>query len=209
MQVVSIFSHLSAADDKSHNTFTQKQFDVFKNLSDRICKILDEKPLRHILNTSGIINYPEYQFDMVRLGIGLYGIDPTGKIQDHLEAVHKLTSSISQLREVSKHDFVGYGSETRVMQDTKLATVPIGYADGFNRKLGNGVGKVFVNGHLVPTVGNVCMDMVMIDVTGLDVEEGDNVEIFGPNHSIGQLAEESGTIPYEILTSVGKRVKRV
>lgn len=209
IEVAGIFSHLAAADETKHNTFTQLQINRFKTSSDLIINRLRIQPARHLLNSSGILNYPNEQFEMVRLGIGLYGYDPSGKISRELKPVSRLKSVISQIRKVRARETVGYGRKGKTTKNTTIATIAIGYADGFSRRLGNGRGSVWINGHFRPTVGNVCMDMIMVDVTGIKAKEGDEVEIFGLNQSVEAFATASDTIPYEIFTSVSERVKRV
>jgi len=204
--VRSIFSHLAASDDAIHDNFTKLQISRFDNWSSIICSAFDYKILRHILNSSGIERFTEAQFDMVRLGIGLYGLSSSN---DNLETVGTLKTTISQIKEISKDETVGYSRKGIVKRDSRIGIIPIGYADGFNRRFGNGVGKLLVNGQLVPVVGNICMDMCMIDLTGVRAEEGDSVIVFGKDYSVRILAEQIDTIPYEILTSISERVKRV
>ena len=162
---------------------------------------------RHILNSSGIERFPDAQFDMVRLGIGLYGISSGN--QGRMKNVATLKSRVSQVKTVRKGESIGYGRSSIAEKEMVIAVVPVGYADGLNRKLGNGVGQFVVNNTRVPVVGDVCMDMCMIDVTGLKTAAGDEVEIFGENNPVTELAEKINTIPYEILTGVSQRVKRV
>ncbi len=209
IEVTGIFTHLAAAEDPDQHAFTTNQIDLFHNISDEICKELRINPIRHILNSSGILNYRNNQFDMVRLGIGLYGYDLTGKIVSELEPISSLKTVISQIKKIQRGETVGYGRKGVAEKDKTIATIAIGYADGFSRRFGNGTGRVWLNGQFAPTIGNVCMDMTMVDITGIDANEGDTVEIFGSNQSLYDLANCIGTIPYEILTSVSERVKRV
>jgi alanine racemase len=209
IKVASIFSHLAAADSKQHTDFTHEQINTFKAVSNDIISGLKEQPLRHIANTSGIIRFPEAAFDMVRLGIGLYGVEATGTNQEALETVGVLKTTISQIKAVKKGETVGYGRVGVADKDMQIATIAIGYADGFDRHLSNGKGVVWINGKLCPTIGNVCMDMTMINITDVDAREGDAVEIFGKNLPIFDIAKRLDTIPYEILTKIGNRVKRV
>ncbi|AWV99125.1 bifunctional UDP-N-acetylmuramoyl-tripeptide:D-alanyl-D-alanine ligase/alanine racemase [Arcticibacterium luteifluviistationis] len=209
LEVASIFSHLAGADNKAHDTFSKEQINTFKELSDLIIEKLGYQPLRHILNSAGIIRYPNAAFDMVRLGIGLYGIEANNQSQNDLQTVGTLKTTISQIKTVKKGETIGYGRVGKANHDVKVATIAIGYADGFDRRLSNGKGQVWVNGTLCPTIGNVCMDMTMIDVTKASAVEDDSVEIFGTNQSIFSLSETLETIPYEILTKIGHRVKRV
>ncbi len=209
LEVKSIFSHLAGADDKSHNSFSHQQANRFEKLSDEIMQALDTRPIRHLINSPGILRFPGYQFDMVRLGIGLYGFEANGERQNELVPVGILKTVVSQVKNVKQGDTIGYDRKGMAHTDAKIATIAIGYADGFSRSFSNGVGQVWVNGKRAPVVGNVCMDMTMIDVTGITVNEGDEVEIFGPHLPIQELARSIGTIPYEILTNVSQRVKRV
>lgn len=209
LKVKSIFSHLAAADDREQRLFTKEQAEKFAEFSTYIASKLEIDPIKHLLNSAGVINFPEYQFDMIRLGIGLYGVEPSGLLQDKLQPISTLKTIISQLRDVSKGKTIGYGRKGKAEEDLRIATVAIGYADGFSRFFSNGKGEMVVDGKRAPVVGNVCMDMTMIDVTGINVEEGDDVIIFGEDPSINELAERIGTIPYEILTNVSERVKRV
>ncbi len=205
--VRSVFTHLCVADEPDQDAFTQKQFERFEYLSNIVRNAFDYKIIRHILNSAGIERFPEKQFEMVRLGIGLYGISAVD--QKKVQNVSSLKTTISQIRTVKKGETVGYGRKGMVDKLSKIAILPIGYADGFNRHLGNGVGHVYINGHLAPVIGNICMDMCMVNVTGISCKEGDRVEIFGEHIPLTDLSDEINTIPYEILTSVSRRVKRV
>ncbi len=209
IRVRSVFAHLAASEEKKHDQFTKEQITRFKRMSDFICKSLDYHVIRHILNSSGIVRFPEAHFDMVRLGIGLYGIDPSEKIQKELQQMGTLKTVISQLRSVKSHETIGYSRRGTLKQDSIIATVAIGYADGLSRKLGNGKGYMMVNEKKAPIVGSICMDMTMLDVTGIDCKEGDEVIVFGKEPNVIDVANKIGTIPYEILTSVSQRVKRV
>jgi Alr-MurF fusion protein len=209
LQVKSIFSHLASADIPEHDEFTREQIRIFDEISYKISREFSYPILRHILNSSGIARFPEAQFDMVRLGIGLYGIDPGSVIQDQLEPVNTLKTYISQIKKVKAGQTVGYSRKGQAMEDKRTATIGIGYADGFPRSLGNGIGFVQVNGKEAPIIGNVCMDMCMIDITEIDAEEGDEVIIFGKEHPLETLAASLDTIPYEVLTNISQRVKRV
>jgi alanine racemase len=207
--VASMFSHLAAADEEEYNYFSTQQMDKFKEMSRAIEQELGYSPIKHILNSAGIVRFPQYQLDMVRLGIGLYGVESTNQEQALLETVGTLKTTISQIKHVSAGDTVGYSRKGKVSRDSRIATIAIGYADGFDRRLSNGVGKVWINGKLAPLIGNVCMDMCMVDITDVPAEEGDEVIVFGKQHPISEMAGQMGTIPYEILTSVSERVKRV
>lgn len=208
--VRSVFSHLAASDDPEMDAFTHEQFSAFARMAGQLEKISAEKPLRHILNSGGISRFPEYQCDMVRLGIGLYGIGVTNEDRRELEPASSFKTIISQIRKIKKGDNIGYTGKNKAEKDMLLATLPVGYADGFSRMLGNGKGAVFIRGKLVPVKGNICMDMCMADVTEVeDVREGDEVILFGKELPIEDFATRAGTIPYEVLTSISRRVKRV
>src|SRR6056297_108178 len=207
LKIKSVFSHLAASDENVHDSFTREQIQLFDAMSNQMVKALNYPVLRHIANSAGIERFPEAQFDMVRLGIGLYGISATN--QEQLATVSTLKSTVIQTKQVKKDETIGYSRKARALDDMTIAIVPVGYADGLNRKLGNGRGKLFINGFLVPTVGNICMDMCMVDISGCNVHEGDEVIIFGKEQSVIDLANMLETIPYEIFTSVSTRVKRV
>lgn len=208
--VQSIFSHMAASQDKKHDSFSNQQIEQFKKMSSYIISHADDHPiLLHILNSEGINRFPDAQFDMVRLGIGMYGISFDKKQQDKLENVTTLKSSISQIKKIKKSETIGYNRKGKAEKNMKIAIVPVGYADGLSLKLGNGVGKLLVNGKFARIVGDVCMDMCIIDITGMSVKEGDEVIIFGKGYSISELAASIDTIPYEILTTVSRRVKRI
>jgi alanine racemase len=209
VHVASLFTHLSGADEKTHDRFSEEQAWRFTSMADRLEKVLGYRPLRHMLNSPGILRLPQYQFDMVRLGIGLYGIDPTEEGHAHLLPVVTLKTTISQIKRLKAGDTVGYGRRGKVEKESTLATLAIGYADGFSRRFSNGTGNVLINGRLAPVKGNVCMDMTMVDITGIPAREGDEAIIFGPGLPIQQVAQGIETIPYEILTSTSDRVKRV
>jgi Alr-MurF fusion protein len=210
MVVKSVLSHLAGSENPSLDTFTQQQVQAFINACEILSSHLNYSFIRHIANSAGIFRHPAYQFDMVRLGIGLYGVDSAESHQFSLQAVATLKSTIAQIRTVAAGETVGYNRNGVVQQESKIATIRIGYADGYSRRFGNGIGQVMVRGQRAPVIGNVCMDMTMIDVTHISgVIEGDEVEIFGKQLSIQELAKASGTIPYEIMTSVSQRVKRV
>jgi Alr-MurF fusion protein len=209
LTVASVFSHLAAADEEEYNYFSTEQMNRFRKMALAIEQELGYSPIRHILNSAGIVRFPEYQLDMVRLGIGLYGVEATNQEQAQLETVGTLKTTISQIKQVKAGDTIGYSRKGKVTRDSRIATIAIGYADGFDRRLSNGAGKVWINGKLAPLIGNVCMDMSMVDITGIEAEEGDEVIIFGKQHPISEMARQIGTIPYEILTGVSERVKRV
>ena len=209
VQIKSILSHMATSDDLNHDAFSKSQIALFEKLSTKIQTELNIKPIRHILNTSGITNYPEAQYDMVRLGIGLYGISNDEEEQKELENVGTLKSVISQIRTIDKGESVGYGRRFIADRSTRVATIPIGYADGIRRSWGNGVGYVTINGKQAKIIGSICMDMLMVDVTDIDCKEGNTVIVFGENPTVPFMAKQLNTIPYEILTSISQRVKRV
>jgi len=208
--VKSVFSHLAASEDATHDAFTNQQVQLFLATCKAIESSLGYAFIKHISNSAAIFRHPHLQFDMVRLGIGLYGVDSASEKLLHLMPVATLRSTIAQIRNVKKGESVGYSRKGIMQTDGKVATIRIGYADGYNRRLGNGVGKVWINGQLAPVIGNVCMDMTMLDITGIDkINEGDRVEIFGTNISIQAVADWCNTISYEIMTGISQRVKRV
>jgi alanine racemase len=209
LTLASIFSHLAGADEAQHDAYSRQQAEFFAKQATTLSASLGYKPLFHLLNSPGILRLPQFQFDMVRLGIGLYGIDPTGAKNKLLKPVSTLKTVVSQVRSLQAGETVGYGRHGRVTEPTTIATIAIGYADGFSRAFSKGVGQVLVNGKRAAVVGNVCMDMTMVDVTGLTVAEGDEVIIYGPGLPIDEVAGKINTIPYEILTSTSERVKRV
>ncbi len=206
LKVVSVFSHLAGSDDPQLDNFTQQQFNRFETLSKKITESFPYKIDRHILNSAGIERFPEKQFEMARLGIGLYGVSFTNL---PLQNISAFKSVVSQVKPLEPDETVGYGRKGKITRKTEIAVVPVGYADGLDRKLGNGNSEAFVNGKRVSVVGNICMDMLMLDVTELNVRAGDEVEFFGPNISVTEVARKAGTIPYEILTGISQRVKRV
>ncbi|MDR6844865.1 bifunctional UDP-N-acetylmuramoyl-tripeptide:D-alanyl-D-alanine ligase/alanine racemase [Flavobacterium granuli] len=209
VKVQSILSHLATSDDLQHKDFVQYQINLFEKLSSKLMGELEITPIRHILNTSGISNFPQAQYDMVRLGIGLYGVSNDSEEQKYLENVGTLKSIISQIRTIQSGESVGYGRRFMANRESKIATIPIGYADGITRSWGNGIGFVTIKNKKATILGSVCMDMLMVDVTEIDCKEGDAVVIFGESPTVTYMAEQLKTIPYEILTSISQRVKRV
>ena len=209
VKVKSILSHLATSDDLIHKDFTKSQIDLFEKLSSQLISELDIKPIRHILNTSGISNNVDSQYDMVRLGIGLYGVSNDSEEQKKLENVGTLKSIISQIRTIAAGESVGYGRKFIAEKPTKIATIPIGYADGISRGWGNSVGFVTIKNQKATIVGSICMDMLMVDCTEIECKEGDAVIIFGRNPTVSYIADKLQTIPYEVLTSISQRVKRV
>jgi alanine racemase len=207
VMIRSVFSHLSGSDEARFDAFTEKQFKEFKEVKEKIDDAFQHKIIYHILNSAGTERFSQYQFDMVRLGIGLYGISAVNSPK--VEEVCTLKTNILQIKRVSATETVGYSRKGTLKRDSVIGILPIGYADGYNRKLGNGEGKILVNGQLVPIVGNICMDLCMIDLTGIEAQEGDSVTVFGKGYSFKNLASQLNTIPYEILSNVSRRVKRV
>lgn len=210
IKVKSVFSHLAASEDEREDTFTSLQFNIFKECCAKLEQCLDYTFDKHIANTSGISRHPELQMDMVRLGIGLYGFDSNKKMQKQLKNVSTLTTTISQIKKLKTGETVGYGRKAKLEKDSTIAVVRIGYADGYSRHLGNGTGKMLIKNKPVPVIGNVCMDMTMLDITGIkNIKEGDEVIVFGESLSLQTLALWAGTIPYEIMTGISQRVKRI
>jgi alanine racemase len=209
VEVKSILSHLAASDDMKHIDFTLSQIKLFEKLASAISKELNIKPILHTLNTSGISNFPQAQMDMVRLGIGLYGVSNDEEEQKLLENVGTLKSIISQIRTIQAGESVGYSRRFMADKPTKIATIPIGYADGIARQWGNGVGYVVIKNKKAPIVGSICMDMLMVDCSDIDCKEGAEVILFGENPTVSFMAKQLNTIAYEIMTSVSQRVKRV
>lgn len=208
--ITSAFTHLAVAENPEEDDYTDQQVSVFNQCCDQICNQLGYTFLRHALNSAGIERHTNHQMDMVRLGIGLYGIGIHEVQQQQLEQIGTLKTVISQIKKVPKGDTIGYGRKGKASKDMKIATIAIGYADGFFRAFSNGNGEVLINGKKAPVIGNVCMDMTMIDVTHIDhVKNGDEVIIFGPELPVYEQAAKIGTIPYELLTAVSERVKRV
>jgi Alr-MurF fusion protein len=207
--IKSLFSHLAASDDAKHDDFTHEQFERFKTMSKIIQDNFDYPIMRHILNSAGISRFKDAQFEMVRLGIGLYGVAANETEQALLQNVSTLKTVISQIKKIKTGESIGYGRNWVAKRETIIATLPIGYADGLSRKLGNGKGSMYVNGYFAPIAGNICMDMCMLDITEIPANEGDDVIVFGNEYPIAKFAADMETIPYEVLTSVSRRVKRV
>jgi alanine racemase len=202
-----VFSHLSGSDEPKFDAFTKQQAATFTQCANQISEVFSHHILRHILNSAGIERFPEFQFDLVRLGIGHFGISSLPDMK--LKQVCALKTIILQIKNVQQGETVGYSRKGVVPTNKRIAIIPIGYADGFDRKLGNGVGEVLINGSRAKVIGNVCMDLCMIDVTNIEANEGDAVEIFGNQLTISEVAGWLKTISYEVLTSISRRVKRV
>jgi alanine racemase len=209
-KVQSVFTHLASSEDPQHDAYTDAQGSLYMQMAEEIQAVLSYPFIKHVVNTAGIIRHPQWHLDMVRLGIGLYGGDSSGEGGLDLREVSTLKSTIAQIKELKEGETVSYGRKGVVTSDARIATVRIGYADGYPRRLGHGAGKMLVNGHLAPVIGTVCMDMTMIDITNIShVQEGDEVIVFGGALPVKQVAHWAQTIPYELLAGVSQRVKRV
>ena len=207
VKVKSVFSHLCVAEDPDQDAFTLGQIELFQKNAQALSDGIGYMPMRHILNSAGIERFPQYQMDMVRLGIGIYGVSAVpGK---KLTPVASLKCKVLQVKQLGPGDTVGYGRWGRAKEGTVIATIPVGYADGIDRHLGCGAASFSLNGQRVPTIGNICMDMCMLDVTGVPAAVGDTVTVFGEDPTVEELASILGTIPYEILSSVPRRIERM
>ena len=207
VKVKSVFSHLCVAEDPEQDAFTLGQIELFQRNAQTLADGIGYMPMRHILNSAGIERFPQFQMDMVRLGIGIYGVSAVpGK---KLTPVASLKCKVLQVKQLGPGDTVGYGRWGHAKEGTVIATIPVGYADGIDRHLGRGVASFSLNGHRVPTIGNICMDMCMLDVTGVPAAVGDTVTVFGEDPTVEELADILGTIPYEILSSVPRRIERM
>lgn len=209
LTVASLYTHLVGADEEEHADFSHFQLQQFIEMKSEIEAVLDYKPLVHALNSAGIVRYPEYQMDMVRLGIGLYGVEVTGKYDAALKPVSTLKTSVSQVKNLAPGATVGYSRKGQLPEGGRIATLAIGYADGYDRRFSQGKGYVLIHGQKAPVIGNVCMDMVMVDVSKIEVKAGDEAVVYGSEISLKELADRIGTIPYELLTNISSRVKRV
>lgn len=209
LRIASIYTHLVGADEEIHRDFSLTQLSVFTQMKDKILKALPYRPLIHALNSAGIVAYPAYQFDMVRLGIGLYGVEVTGKHEGSLRSISTLKTTVSQVKTLNAGETVGYSRVGKLDKRSKIATLAIGYADGYDRRFSNGKGYVLIHGKPANIIGNVCMDMCMVDVSDIDVKPGDTAVIYGEGISLKELADRIETIPYELLTNISTRVKRV
>ena len=209
VEVVSIFSHLAASEDLKEKAFTEKQIDRFQLISNKFLQLNGVNPIRHLCNTSGVLNHPKAEFDMVRCGIGLYGFDNKNTAISELVPVMALKSVISQIHHIKKDESVGYNRAYTASKPSRIATLPLGHADGISRRYGNGCGFVTIQGQKASIVGNVCMDMIMVDVTDVVCQEGDEVIVFDSKATAEDLANAAGTISYELLTALSQRIKRV
>jgi alanine racemase len=208
--VQSVFSHLAASDNAEHDPYTQQQNEKFIAAVLKLEKKLGYTFLKHIANSAAILRHPQLHYDMVRPGIGLYGVDSSGTKKLNFHPAAALKATIAQIKKIKAGESVSYNRNGKVGGESVIATVRIGYADGYPRRLGNGIGKMIVNGKPAPVIGTVCMDMVMLDITGIDnVREGDEAVVFGSELPVEQLAAWAQTIPYEIMTGISQRVKRV
>ncbi len=209
LKIASIFSHLAAAEDPNEDDFTRRQIALFDRMSSYLIGQFDYPILRHILNSAGISRFPEAQYDMVRLGIGLYGFSAVPQDQAQLQNTVTLRTVVTQVKTIPANETIGYNRSYKTLKDSKIAIIPIGYADGYPRELGNGIGQVSIAGRLVPIVGKICMDMCMVDVTGLEVKEGDEVIVYGDANPLDKVAASIRRIPYELMTAISKRVQRI
>ena len=210
LRVASLYTHLVGADEELHHDFSVQQLQLFMEMSEAIGSTLGYQPLRHALNSAGIVRYPDFQLNMVRLGIGLYGVEVTGKHDSSLKAVSNLKTTISQVKTLAPGTTVGYSRKGSLPEGGRIATLAIGYADGYDRRFSQGKGYVLIHGSKAPVVGNVCMDMVMVDVSAIpEAKAGDEALVYGEQISLKELADRIGTIPYELLTNISTRVKRV
>ena len=207
VRVKGLFSHLCVADEPDQDAFTHAQLDLFEQRTQLLAEGLGYMPMRHILNSAGIERFNDHQYDMVRLGIGIYGISALPDVK--LSPVASLKVKILQIKKLGPGDTVGYGRWGHAHEGTVIATIPVGYADGIDRHLGRGAASFSLNGHRVPTIGNICMDMCMLDVTGVPCAVGDTVTVFGEDPTVSELAGILGTIPYEILASIPRRIHRL
>lgn len=209
IKVQSLFSHLAASEDLNENNFNNNQINNFTTIVQHFYKHLGYEPILHILNTSGVVNYPKAQFDMVRIGIGLYGFGNDDYETAQLKNTHNLKSIISQIHKIEPGDTVGYNRAFIAKKVTKTATIPVGHADGLSRKLGNKKGFVLINNQKAEIIGNVCMDMIMVNVTKINCKEGDEVTLFNSQKMIQNISDISETIVYETLTAISPRVKKI
>jgi len=207
--VISAFSHFVAPSEEEHDEFSHHQARYFEECFEELSKGLSKKLLMHLASSGAVKRFPQYHFDMVRLGIGFYGFDPTKLMQNEVASMATFQTKILQILEVKKGETIGYSRNGSLPYNAKIATLSVGYGDGYLRVFGNGNSEVFINGKRAKTVGNICMDLTSIDVTHIDCKAGDVVELFGPNITIDEMAKNGKTIPYEILTNINPRVERL
>jgi len=208
LTVISSFSHMVAPSEVEHDTFSHAQATYFEICFKELSNGLSTKPLKHLVSSGGIKRFPQYHFDMVRLGIGFYGFDPTQLIHNQVVSMATFQTKILQIMEVKKGESIGYSRKDSLPYDAKIATLSVGYGDGYLRVFGNGNAEVFINGKRGKTVGNICMDLTTIDITHIDCKSGDVVELFGSTITIEEMSKTAKTIPYEILTNISPRVER-
>jgi alanine racemase len=209
LKIASVFSHLACADSPELDFFTQEQINCFEQISQEITSAFDYKILRHICNSAASVRFPQVHYDMIRLGIGMYGIGVNQETQKHLRYVHKLQSRLSEIRTIEKGEGVSYMRRFVAEKQSKIGVIPIGYADGLNRHLSEKGFRVWINGKLAPIIGSICMDMCMIDLSDIEAKVGDKVVIFGEENPVENIAKALDTISYEVFTSVSQRIKRV
>ena len=210
VSVVGVYTHLASSPEPENDDFTLEQMDYFDQAYESLTEKLGYKPARHVLNSAGILRFTDRQYEMVRAGMGIYGLDPSNTEQEKFIPVGRLVTQISQINVLNKGETVGYVRRGKIEKDnSRIAILPLGYADGYNRLWSNGNAQVYINGQYAPTIGNVCMDMTFVDVTGIDCNVGDEVELYGPNVDIRELALAADSIDYEVMTSIGQRVTRV
>lgn len=209
LRIMSVFSHFATSDMPEEDGFVKHQIEQFELMSSKMVAAFPYKIMRHLLNTAGITRFTDYQYDMVRLGIGVYGVAVVDEDRGKLHNVMSLKSTIKQIKEYGPGETIGYGRHGKITKPSRIAVIPIGYADGLRRQLGNGKACFWVNGKPAPIIGNICMDLTMIDVTGIDCQEDDTAVLFDDNHPIEIIAEACDTIPYEIMTRISQRVKRI
>lgn len=209
LHIKSVFSHLYGADDEALDKYTLQQIELYKTMSDKIIKSFDYKIIRHLSNSAATVRFPQAQFDMVRLGIAMYGIGVDEQEQKHLKYVHRLHTVITQVRDIDRGEDVSYSRKFVSKNKMRIGVIPVGYADGLNRHLGNENAEVYCKGYFCKIIGNICMDMCMIDITNTDIQEGDTVVIFGQENPVEKLSNALQTIPYEIFTGISKRIKRI
>ncbi|QED38400.1 alanine racemase [Antarcticibacterium arcticum] len=209
IRIKGLYSHLAASEDWKEREFTLGQINRFRKMAFEIVNAIGYHPLLHITNTSGIVNYPEAAFDMVRAGLGLYGFGNDPEIDKHLKPIGTLKTIVSQIMKLQPGDTVGYNRAYKAQEEITIATLPLGYADGISRQLGNERSGVYINGYFAPLIGNVCMDMIMVNISGIACEEGDEVIVFGKEQPVTEFAKQAGTISYELIAGISQRVKRV